>query len=232
MNKDLLDPFQNYRKSDVQFLPHTPQAALLGLERGVVTPAQFIMKRIGLRPLNAQPYDLEELEWVLAQKELDLETVLLLMEVLKQVLKNPDRDIAQFAAENLTTLENRYIQRVQGFKELLEVEEPGPDRVALLRYLVRDLRILALLNNDQIILSKFYFHQSFNYSRTLLDEHTFEEEDAVMHIILLLDMNLADQADALLDDELFLLATSYETLVTLKNRVWFAQGNFTKVKFQ
>ncbi|NCN04839.1 MAG: hypothetical protein GW949_04335 [Spirochaetales bacterium] len=224
-----------FREKLPAFVPRTPQAALLGLKSGVVSPEHFIAKRLSLMPLNYQPYDIQEVERVLAHRNLDEETVLLLVDILRDILQDPDREIAQVAAESLTSLENRYVQRIQGFKEILEYEDDELDQVKLMRGLAEDLRILALMYRHQRILSRFYFKEAFVYSNELFSTPSLlphlSEQDAIAHIVLLLDLGIPGQARAEIEKTQLQELCQASTLENLRNRIYFAQGHFRKVRF-
>ena len=104
MNQRFED-FQYIVNARWMFYPKTNAAALKGVEGGYLPEAALIYKGVNIRPVFEEPYDLMDLERLLARPNLDLQTVQLLMKVFDLMIKDPDKERALFAAETEAAVE-------------------------------------------------------------------------------------------------------------------------------
>jgi hypothetical protein len=105
--------------------PRTPRAALVAAEAGILPVEALVYKASSVKPLFEEPYDLDELERVLAQRGLSFGDAMMLAEILASMTRDPDKERALFAAESLTTLENRWAGKVESLRPAYDPEEPG-----------------------------------------------------------------------------------------------------------
>lgn len=96
-----MTPFDYFRRTDRHFIPKTSNAALKAVDAQVLPPESYIYAATSVRPLDEEPYDIEEVERVLGRENLDIESNLLLFGILQQLLKRPEQEIALFAAEGI-----------------------------------------------------------------------------------------------------------------------------------
>ncbi len=185
-----MNGFEYIRKSNTMFQPKTPAAALKAISMGILPDAAFIYKATSVKPLYEEPFDLVEIERVLAQKNRDIKTNLLLMKILKTLIRDKDPETALFAAESINTIETGYNNTIESLKLKLKEKEDAP----LLREIAGQFYELALLNENQKTLKNFYLKESFSYLRKIEKTGTLSEDDNISMIKILLDLELYFQA--------------------------------------
>jgi hypothetical protein len=105
--------------------PRTPRAALVAAEAGILPIEALIYKASCVKPLFEEPYDLDELERVLAQPDLAFGDAMMLAEIFASMTRERDKERALFAAESLTTLENRWARKVEGLRPRYDPLDPA-----------------------------------------------------------------------------------------------------------
>jgi hypothetical protein len=166
--------FEYIRKAYTMYLPRTPKSALRAVESGVVPPEAFIYLSANIKPLFEEPYDLGDIDRVLARPNLDLKTNLLLIKILEKLINHRDTEIALFAAESINAIENRYNIQIQSIKDEIRDLENGiegekkkleyDDITYLLTQRTNLSRLyyeFALVNNSRDVLKKFYMKEAF-----------------------------------------------------------------------
>ena len=146
-----------------------------------------------IKPLDEQPIDLAAIEQVLSRPRLDLDTNLLLMRVLSKLLRNPDAEVALFAAESINVIETRYTKRIETLKASLR-EKPD-DKI--LRSLAQQYYELAQIHPGSI--RNFYLREAFGYIKALNRLKRLGRQDVVLTVRILLALDLADQAKRIID---------------------------------
>ena len=96
--------------------PRTPRAAFVAAEAGILPVEALIYKACSVKPLFEEPYDLDELERVLAQRDLSFADAMMLAEIFAAMTRDADKERALFAAESLTSLENRWARKVESLR--------------------------------------------------------------------------------------------------------------------
>ncbi len=222
MKKD--SPYRYIEKLNTMFIPRTPTAALQAILEDVLPIEAFIYKSTGLNPIMKKPYNLDEIEWLLSRKDRDLETNLLLSEVLTEISQYKDKEVALFAAESLNAMEKQYNSRLVALKEkmaakqdsaprhnsshssfyqhlvaLNEKQETKPERedqsaAAEIYY------HLALLNKKETTLYHFYLKEAYLLLMELKNRQVSTDEDLYLLIRVLINLKLYDQAEQLLPD--------------------------------
>jgi hypothetical protein len=104
------------------YSPRTPRAAFVAAEAGILPVEALVYKACSVKPLFEEPYDLDELERVLAQRDLSFADAMMLAEIFAAMTRDVDKERALFAAESLTALENRWARKVESLRR-----DGGPD---------------------------------------------------------------------------------------------------------
>ncbi|HUX38333.1 MAG TPA: hypothetical protein VMV44_10570 [Rectinemataceae bacterium] len=94
------------------YSPRTPRAALMAAEANILPIEAFAYKAASVKPLFEEPYDLDDLEQFLAQPNLDFAGAMMLSEIFVAMTRAGDKERALFAAESLTSLEDRWARKV------------------------------------------------------------------------------------------------------------------------
>ncbi len=180
--------FEYIKNSDKYFKPKTPFAALKAVEAGLLPPEAYIYKSTSIEPIADNPENLEEIERILGQRNRDLATNILLKSILDKLVRNPDKEVALFAAESLNSIENDYNRAVENLKE-------GEDRKRAELYME-----LAELNKDVEDLGNFYLRESFRSYINLQKKNEAETEDLLNMCRILISLGLPQQAAKTIED--------------------------------
>lgn len=141
--------------SPTGFVPRTQSQALQGYIEGVISLEYFVYRAVNVRPLLEQPFDLGEVDRLLAKGELDPDNLELLMALFQHMLKDPDKELALYAAESVSALERRYMERLRELKSRPSWErEPEPVARVLRAY-----ADLARMNAGRRELRDFYLDE-------------------------------------------------------------------------
>lgn len=151
--------FDYVRHRDQFFIPRTPATALRAVQLGLLPVSAYLYMVGNIKPLLEEPYDLQEIDRILAKAKIDLTTALLLTEIFEKLIQHPDNEVALLAAESINSLESRFNNRI--FELQKKLEDPrSENRPATLRELVRLLSELGLLNKTRPVIKAFYLKEA------------------------------------------------------------------------
>lgn len=105
--------FRKLLQSDTGFVPKTQSQALQAFSEGVLGSSFFIHKAVNVHPIVEEPWDLDEMDRILAKPDLDYDTAASLVSVFNRMIRQPDKELALFAAESLDALERRYVSLIR-----------------------------------------------------------------------------------------------------------------------
>lgn len=183
------------------YQPKTPFAALKAAEKGLVPADCFTFMASSVEAITDNPENLEEIERMLGQKHRDLDTNILLVDVLNILIKNKDKEVALFAAESLNAIENDYNRAVEALDEDQYLE-----RAVLYTE-------MSILNKSVSDLKNFYLREAFSNYRQLVQHKTITASDRLAMSRILIELGLLGQAKNIIvdngldkPDALFILA--------------------------
>jgi len=185
--------FDYFRRNPEAYHPRTAHAAMRAAEANLLPLEACVYLGTSTKPLNEEPIDLDDIEHILSRPHLDLETNLLLIRILTKLLRNPDAEVALFAAESINGIENRYTKRIEALKGKLK-EEASVD---VLRSLAQQYYELAQMHPGTI--RNFYLREAFEYIKKLNKLKRLGRQDVVLLVRLLLALGLTDQAKGIID---------------------------------
>lgn len=180
--------YEYVKNSKMYYQPKTPFSALRAAEAGLLPPEAFIFKATSVEPIADNPENLEEIERILAQKNRDLETNKLLMDILSKLIKNSDKEIALFAAESINAIESSYNTALEALKDS---EYRGRAELYI---------EMAELNKASTDIKNFYLKEAFSNYRELEKLSALEENDFLKMARILIELNLVSQAKKILTD--------------------------------
>jgi hypothetical protein len=212
--------FDLFRRSQDMYHPRTARAALLAAKANLVPLAACVYLGTSVKPIDEEPIDLDDLEHLLSRKNLDLETNLLLMRVLTKMLRDPDAEVALFAAESINTIENRYTKRIEELKGKLKQGEDA----ALMRQLASLYYELAQMHPTSI--RNFYLREAYGYFKRLNSLKQMKKTDVALLVRLLLLLKLTDQAKRIIDQ---LADRDDPFYLILEAELEFQRGNILRV---
>jgi len=208
--------FDYIRSMGSYYASRTPRAALLAVEEGAAPIESFAYKVLSSKPLFEEPYNLEELERVLAHPGLSLGDAMLLSEIFADMTKGPDKELALFAAESLGALEGRWARRVEALRPGAESAEgeagdaaagAGPAAAEACPEgeggfaFARALFEYALLEGRYASIRNYYLREAY-YVLSSSAEACASAEGFDLRIRCLLHLGLVDQAEAVIASEL------------------------------
>lgn len=189
-----MDGYSYLLSSGTLYSPRTASTALKAVMEGLLPPEAFVSRAVSTQSLLEKPYRIEELERLLAQENLDYDTILLLAQVFKELVSSPDMDTALFAAEGLNTLESRYNEKIQVFRVLVEAD-PDPVYRTKLSFLYWEL---SGLNEDKRSIHNFYLREAFTQLRRIQEKEPLDKESGLLMVKILLELELLGQAKEIL----------------------------------
>jgi hypothetical protein len=184
--------------------PRTPKAALVAVEAGILPVEAVVYKASSVKPLFEEPYDLDELERVLAQRDLSFGDAMMLAEIFVAMTLEADKERALFAAESMTSLENRWARKVEdlrpGYKQ---GDEDGAPAFAGAFALARALYEQAMIAGRSAPIRNFYLLEAY-YILLQMPEAGSGGPSFGLLIRCLLRLGLLDQAESEVSAELAL----------------------------
>jgi len=188
--------FDYFRKQDYIFSPRTPANALKALFEGLLPPEAFINKATSVLPISQPPIKLLEIERILARPELDLDTSLLIIEILEKLIEDPDPEIALFAAESINAMESKYNTKIEKLRK--EIKENGlpEDKKQTMSFTLAELFYeLAMINRTRPTLKNFYLKEAYYY---LKEKQHVSQEESELIISILQELGLYGQAEKII----------------------------------
>jgi hypothetical protein len=179
-------------------LPRTPAGALKAFESGFCPIEAFIYKSSSTKPVDEEPFDIEEIDRILARPNLDFRTNLVLMGVFEKLIHSQDQELALWAAESINVIEKRYNARIASIKKGLGGDAQAG---AGLSELARINFELALLNRKRQAIKEFYIEQSLANFQELLKLRKIEATERNTYIRALMEASDYDAAAKLLEAE-------------------------------
>jgi hypothetical protein len=183
-------PYDYFRRTEGRFFPKTAAAALKAVDAGILPPEGYIYTATSVRPLDEEPYDIEEIERVLGRENLDIDSNILLMKIFERLLRSSEQEVALFAAEGINLIEGRYSAKIEKLKESMGSPR-SPDMVRKLARLYEELSRLYEAGSS---LRGFYLHEAYTWLTLIRSDPAFGNEDIIRFIRVLISLGLFDQA--------------------------------------
>ncbi|MBU0928458.1 MAG: hypothetical protein KKA67_11970 [Spirochaetes bacterium] len=175
--------FRTLLHSKTGFIPKTEAQALRGYSEGILSPEYYIYLAVNIHPILEEPWDVREIDRLLAKSDLDADTAALLMTVFGRMVKSKDKELALFAAESVNALERRFVERVQALRKKLDSDRSAPPR----RAVIAEYRTLARLFSSFPVLGSFYLDEARRFfvdnRRILVDP----DLDIAVYLEILMD---------------------------------------------
>lgn len=224
-----MDEYAFYREKSDYFVPRTPVAALKAYEHNFLPISIFTHKSNSTKPLDEEPYDIEEIERLLSRENLGLQTNIILIGIFEKLIFNTDQEIALFAAESINIIENRYNKKIQSLKEDLD-ESDGEDKAEDLEKISQLGTLfyeLAILNRQREAIKKFFLKESFSFFAKIRKVRKFTEEELNTTMRILLELKLYVNATKVLDMDCKERTVFY---LLHKAEIEFARKEYLRVK--
>lgn len=151
-----MDTLATIRSLRAGFVPRTQAQAFAALKRGLVEEAVCVWRSVNVRPILEEPWDLDEIERLLAREDLDESTILALVRIFDRLSRGVDKEAALFAAESLNALELRHERRVQRLRKALRTRHSAAATLEL----AEAYRALSLACRSRPVLSRFYLGEA------------------------------------------------------------------------
>ncbi len=202
------------------FKPRTPNASLRAAQMGLSTPEYYAYKASSVSPLHEVNISLDELDRILGQPDRNLDTNLFLTNIFEKLLDHKDPEVALFAAESISLIENSYNVKIEDYKKKLEKKttENGLLRVSELYY------ELALLNESKQAIKNFYLKESFSFIRKLEKIRPLKKIENKKMFRLLMELKLNYQAK-----EISRKYNGDPEMIILEAEAEYSAGNYQKV---
>jgi hypothetical protein len=159
-----------------------------------------VYKVSSIKPLFEEPYDLDELERVLAQVDLSFTDAMMLAEIFATMTRESDKERALFAAESLSSLENRWARKV---KALRPDYDPGDEDGEPAFRLARALYEQALIVGRNAPIRNYYLLEAYYILCQRPDAGSGGPSFGLL-IRCLVRLGMLDQAESEIQNELAL----------------------------
>lgn len=146
--------------------PTTMRTALRGLRLGVEGPEPFYFRATSVDSIHKRPLDPATVKELLARSRLDARTNHELSRALFNGLVDEDRDLADFAAQGLTRIENRYQEAIKASEQAFEASG-APEDLCRVAELLLDFADIQWFDDT---LRNFYVDRA----AALIEEHASE----------------------------------------------------------
>jgi len=190
--------FKALLHSETGFIPRTEAQALQGFAEGILNPEYYIYRAVNIHPILQEPWDVHEMDRLLAQPDLDIETAVILMSAFEHMIQDRDKELALFAAESINALERKFITRIQVYKASLETNQD----LGLLRNVIKEYRSLARLHQTRPVLRSFYLEEARCFFEAHKSNLFDPDADITVFIEILLDMKDVDRAGRIIRNAL------------------------------
>jgi|GEM_PF-1098126 len=228
-----MDDYAFFREKSDHFMPKTPIAALRAYEHNFVPISVFTNKSNSTKPLDEEPYDIDEIERLLSRKNLGLQTNIILIEIFEKLIFSEDQEIALFAAESINIIENRYNKQIQKLKEELKEEKEenedadGDSAFEKNSQLGSLFYELAILNRKRDAIKKFFMKESYSYYSEIRKVRKLSDKELNIVVRILLELKLYLNATEVLEKSHSEKNAFY---LMLKAEIEFARKEYVKVK--
>lgn len=157
------DPFDFYRVTGekVKYMPKTQRGLRKSFSEGLTGIEFYIEMATSLRPLVDEAQDIDEVTRLFSQQKLSVKPTPNSVKILRNMIRDPNPEIALYAAEGLNTIESSYIQKIQHVKEKLS-RGKGVEEVLFYNLGILYLRFVRLLEG-QALIRNFYLQESLSY---------------------------------------------------------------------
>ncbi|MDY6967240.1 MAG: hypothetical protein SVR08_01105 [Spirochaetota bacterium] len=157
------DPFDFYRKTvdPEQYIPKTQRGLRKAFFEDLIGIEFFIEMATSLRPLVDEAQDVDEITRLFSQQKLSSRPNSNSVRILKNMIKDPNAEIALYAAEGLNTIENSFICKIQRIKDKTSKKK---GKLYILYYILGLLYLkFSKLLEGQPLIQQFYLNESLNY---------------------------------------------------------------------
>jgi hypothetical protein len=193
-----MNDFRVLLESKTGFIPRTQAQALRAVEEGILNPEFYVYRVVNVHPIIEEPWDLNEIDRLLAKPDLDLDTTAILMIVFERMILHKDKELALFAAESINALERRYLARIQSLKKKLDEKSSRKT----LRAIIYEYRVMGRLFASRPVLGDFYLQEARRFQERYADRLLDPEEDIAVYIDTLLEIGDHALAEKVLNDAL------------------------------
>jgi lipopolysaccharide biosynthesis regulator YciM len=219
MNERELDFF---RKKHEGYEPYTSHAAIRAFESAIVPIEFFIYKSTSVKSIEEKPYDFDAIDRMLSRKFTDFQTTRFLIKIFNEMVKERDAERALFGAEGINSIESRYNKKIENLKQKLETRDSAEVKQELARLYYE----LALLNEKQKDIKKFFLKTAYNYLKDTQKDNTLSIKNLELLVNILLEFNLHKKA---LDTLKTIAVEEKPSLLLLMAKVEFKNKHYREV---
>lgn len=154
------NPFDFFRHEIIEnpYIVKTQHKLRKAFSEGLLGIEHYLMAATSLRPLIDEAQDLDEITRLFSQQKLAMRPNPHSVKILRSMIKDPNPEIALYAAEGLNTIENSFLAKIEKIKKKLE---KAKNNIFIYYYLLGCLYTqFASLLESQKLIQKFYITQA------------------------------------------------------------------------
>ncbi len=175
------NPFDFFRHDVIEnpYIVKTQHKLRKAFSEGLLGIEHYLMAATSLRPLIDEAQDLDEITRLFSQQKLAMRPNPHSVKILRNMIKDPNPEIALYAAEGLNTIENAFLTKIEKVKKKLE---KATTNIFIYHYLLGCLYTqFASLLESQRLIQKFYITQAIE---NLTKAHTLKPKSKRIKIAL------------------------------------------------
>ncbi|MCX8124927.1 MAG: hypothetical protein N3F66_12310 [Spirochaetes bacterium] len=165
------NPFDFFRHDITEnpYIVKTQHKLRKAFSEGLLGIEHYLMAATSLRPLIDEAQDLDEITRLFSQQKLAMRPNPHSVRILRSMIKDPNPEIALYAAEGLNTIENSFLAKIEKVKKKLA---KASHYTFIYHYLLGCLYTqFALLLESQKLIQKFYIKQAIDNLLTAYSLH-------------------------------------------------------------
>lgn len=223
------DPFDFFRHADHEnpYIVKTQNKLRKAFSDGLLGIEHYLMKATSLRPLSDEAQDLDEITRLFSQQKLAMRPNPHSVNILRSMIKDPDPEIALYAAEGLNTIENSFLAKIEKAKMKLA---RAKKHLFIYHYCLGCLYIqFAQLLENQYLIQKFYINQAIV---NLHHAHALKPANKRIKLILADSYLLNGEYEKALSLYAFLYSIHYKPVHSLLKMAecHYALKNYDRIK--
>lgn len=208
------------------FIPKTPRAALRAVEQGLLPPEAFMYRAASVKPLYEEPFNKDDIDWILAKEDIDMETLLLVIQILQKMILYRDGETALFAAESINQIEKRFTDRVNLLRKKLAKKSSAEVKRELGEIYYR----LAMVNTARKGIRNFYLREAYGCFRDLSLGNQRRFSDFTSAVRISMDLRLYGQAEKILEEQAAVFHERPETFMLEAENAFYRKNVFSVMR--
>jgi hypothetical protein len=160
--EDPFDFFRRHIRKDA-YLPMTQRGLRKAFAGGIIGIEFYLVMATSLRPLADEAQNVDEIAMLLSQQKLTRNPNQHSVKILRNLIKDPNPEIALYAAEGINSIENAFIEKIQKIRERIREGGKAKEKEYIQYYILGLLFLeFSKLLQDQKLIQRFYLKEAIS----------------------------------------------------------------------